>query len=171
MAENVKKAKKDKKDKKTLLLALGALLGVLLLLFGSRAIDKTEQTETVSEERERDPEAYARELEDRIVALCSDVKGAGKVRATVTLAGGYRAVYATDAKTSSSGYQSSTVLIGSGSSEDAILICYENPEIAGIGIVCEGGDDAEVRARIVSLVSATFSIGTNKIFVVSGNVS
>jgi len=31
--------------------------------------------------------------------------------------------------------------------------------------------DAEVRARIVSLVSATFSIGANKIFVVSGDVS
>ncbi|MBQ2999182.1 MAG: hypothetical protein IJD64_01840 [Clostridia bacterium] len=167
MSENVKNIKKDKK---TLFLAIGAILGVLLLLFGSFAGERREEGETGSEEV-RDPEAYARAVEARVVEICSGVKGAGKVQAAVTLRGGYRAVYATDAKNSSSGYQSSTVLVGSGTSEEAILICYENPEIAGIGIVCEGGDDAEVRARIISLVSATFSIGTNKIFVASGDVS
>ncbi len=168
MSENGKTAKKDKK---TIFLAIGAILGVLLLLFGSFAGTRSEETEDVSEEALRDPDAYARDLEARVVEICTGVKGAGKVRAAVTLKGGYRAVYATDAKNSSSGYQSSTVLVGSGASEEAILVCYENPEIAGIGIVCEGGDDAEVRARIVSLVSATFSIGANKIFVVSGDVS
>lgn len=165
MSENVKK------DKKTILLAMGAVLGVLLLLFGSFFGERSESVEEKPSEIARDPEAYAREIEERVVAICSDVKGAGKVRAAVTLKGGYRAVYATDAKNSPSGTQSSTVLVGSGSDEEAILICYENPEIAGIGIVCEGGENAEVRARIVSLVSATFSIGTNKIFVTSGSVS
>jgi len=165
MSENVKK------DKKTILLAMGAVLGVLLLLFGSFFGERSESVEEQPSEIARDPEAYAREIEERVVSICSDVKGAGKVRAAVTLKGGYRAVYATDAKNSSSGTQSSTVLVGSGSDEAAILICYENPEIAGIGIVCEGGENAEVRARIVSLVSATFSIGTNKIFVTSGSVS
>ena len=168
MSENVKNIKKDKK---TLFLAIGAILGVLLLLFGNFAGERREETASSSEEELRDPEAYARAVEARVVEICSGVKGAGKVRAAVTLRGGYRAVYATDAKNSSSGYQSSTVLVGSGASEEAILVCYENPEIAGIGIVCEGGDDAEVRARIISLVSATFSIGTNKIFVASGDVS
>ena len=168
MSENVKNIKKDKK---TLFLAIGAIFGVLLLLFGSLAGERRSETETVSEEALRDPEAYAHELETRVVEICSGVKGAGKVSATVTLRGGYRAVYATDAKNSSSGYQSATVLVGSGSTEEALLVCYENPEIAGIGIVCEGGDDAAVRERIISLVSATFSIGTNKIFVAAGNVS
>lgn len=168
MSEN---GKNIKKDKKTLFLAIGAILGVLLLLFGSFAGERREEEATSSEEDLRDPEAYALAVEARVVEICSGVKGAGKVRAAVTLRGGYRAVYATDAKNSSSGYQSSTVLVGSGASEEAILVCYENPEIAGIGIVCEGGDDAEVRARIISLVSATFSIGTNKIFVASGDVS
>lgn len=168
MSENIKNIKKDKK---TIFLAVGAILGVLLLLFGSIASKQPDAKNTETETQARDPDAYARELEARVEELCSGVRGAGKVRATVTLAGGYRAVYATDAKSSSSGTQSSTVLVGSGSSEEALLVSYENPEIAGIGIVCEGGDDAEVRAQIVSLVSAAFSIRTNKIFVVSGSVS
>ena len=166
MSEN---AKIIKKDKKIILLALGALLGVALLLFGSSSFEKKESEEERALSFSTDPEAYADELEAKIEALCGSVSGAGKVRATVTLKGGYRAVYATDAKSSSSGNQQSTVLVGSGSSEEAILVCYENPEIAGIGIVCEGGNSAEVRARIVSLVSATFSIGSNQVFVAAGN--
>ncbi len=157
-----------KKDKKMIFLAAGAILGILLLVFGGAATHREESTEQSSVSFSMDPDAYASELEARIEELCGGVKGAGEVHATVTLKGGYRAVYATDAKNSSTGNQSSTVLVGSGSSEEAILICYENPEIAGIGIVCEGGDSAEVRAAMISLVSATFSIGTNKIFVAAG---
>ncbi|MBO5938183.1 MAG: hypothetical protein J6Q82_01615 [Clostridia bacterium] len=165
MSESVKIGKKDKK---MLLLAAGAILGILLLLVGNLSSHREESVEQSEVSFSMDPEEYASELEAQIEELCGGVKGAGIVRATVTLKGGYRAVYATDAKSSSTGNQSSTVLVGSGSSEEAILVCYENPEIAGIGIVCEGGDSAEVRARIISLISATFSIGTNKIFVAAG---
>lgn len=154
-----------KKDKKMILPVAGAILGILLLLFGSLGGLKKEEEAQAAVQGSMDPEAYAATLEARIEELCEGVKGAGRVQATVTLKGGYRAVYATDAKITSSGKQSSTVLVGSGSSEDAILLYYENPEIAGIGIVCEGGDDPEVRARMVSLISATFSMKTNKIFV------
>ena len=154
-----------KKDKKMILPVVGAILGILLLLIGSLGGLKKEEEAQGAVQGSMDPEAYAATLEARIVALCEGVKGAGHVQATVTLKGGYRAVYATDAKSTASGKQSSTVLVGSGSSEEAILLYYENPEIAGIGIVCEGGDDPEVRARIVSLISATFSMKTNKIFV------
>lgn len=162
MSENNKIVKKDKK---MVFLALGAILGILLLLFGSFTSQKSDEKSQSAESDLMDPKTYAAELETRIEELCGEVKGAGKVQATVTLKGGYRAVYATDAKSSSGGNQSSTVLVGSGSSEEAILVCYQNPEIAGVGIVCEGGGNAEVRERIISLISATFSIGTNKIFV------
>lgn len=162
MSEN---PKINKKDPKIILPVIGAILGVFLLLFGSVISQKKEKEESTMPQSLMDPAAYATELEARIEELCANVRGAGEVHATVTLKGGYQAVYATDAKTSSTGKQSSTVLVGSGSSEEAILVCYENPEIAGVGIVCEGGEDAEVRARIISLISATFSIGMNKIFV------
>ena len=52
------------------------------------------------------------------------------------------------------------------SGEKPLLIGYENPEIAGIGIVCSGGDDARKREEVISVVSSAFDIPTNKIFVV-----
>ena len=148
---------------------LGAAVGIVLLIFGSSGTFAKESNsdEKNNTKSDLDPAVYVAELEERITEICSRVKGAGQVRAVVTLKGGYRAVYATDAQSSSSGYKSSTVLVGSGSSEGAVLICYENPEIGGIGIVCEGGDDPTVRHAVVALVSAAFDVGTNKIYVAS----
>ena len=83
----------------------------------------------------------------------------------VTLKGGYRAIYATDSQSGSSSSKNATVIIGSGSSEKALLIGYENPEIAGIGIVCSGGDDYNVRKNVISVVSSAFNVSSNKIFV------
>ncbi len=161
-----------KRDKKLLLLIGGAILGVALLLFGG--LGSADRKESKAEEQaagELDPEEYADKVEERVRVLCSQVKGAGTVRAVVTLKGGYRAVYATDSQSTGTGFKNSTVLIGSGSSEGAVLICYENPEIAGIGIVCTGGDDPAVRDRITSLVAAAFDVGTNKIFVAAASKS
>ena len=170
MSENVKKGVAG--DKKWLLWILAAVLGICLLLFGSGREERAESAQTgESTYLALDPEAYARSVEAQIVRMCEQVSGAGQVCAVVTLKGGYRAVYATDSQSSSGGYKNSTVLVGSGSSEQGMLICYQNPEIAGVGIVCTGGGREEVRAQIIALVSAGFDLGSNKIYVASGGMS
>lgn len=168
MSENVKQP--QKKDRKLWLLILGAAAGIILLIFGSVGGAKDTAAEAESAALP-DPQTYARSVEEQVEALCSRVKGAGTVSVAVTLKGGYRSVYATDSQSSGTGYKNSTVLIGSGSSEGAVLICYENPEIAGIGIVCTGGADPAVKETIVSLVAATFNIGSNKIYVAPARMS
>ena len=150
--------------KKTLFLLLLALLGILLMLLSRCGEDKA-GAQTQSEPSALDPALYAEQIEEKLEALCNKIDGVSSAHAVVTLKGGYRAIYATDAQYGSSVNKSETVLIGSGSSEKALLIGYENPEIAGIGIVCSGGDDAYVRAEIISMISAAFDLGANKIFV------
>ena len=164
MSENSKKGVIG--EKKWLLLILAAALGVGLLLFGGWGRDGTETESAVEHSYlSLDPEAYARSVEEQIVKMCERVEGAGRVYAVVTLKGGYRAVYATDSQSSSGGYKNNTVLIGSGSAEQGILICYQNPEIAGVGIVCDGGGETGIRAELISLVSAAFNIPSHKIYV------
>ncbi len=161
---------KNTNKKKTVLIILCAVVGVFLLLFGS--FGKSSDPSGEEENRipsDLDPSAYADRIEEQVVELCSRVKGVGTVSAVVTLEGGYRAVYATDSQSNASGYKNSMVLVGSGSSEEAVLICYENPEIAGIGIVCSGSISDEVKSQIISLVAATFRIGSNRIYVVTSS--
>ena len=115
------------------------------------------------------PDAFAERIEDEVERICKGVAGECAVDAVVSLSGGYRAVYASDYQSSGTGYKNSMVLVGSGSSEGAVLVCYENPQISGIGIVLSRPADERVKNDIISLVSAAFSVGTNKIYVAFGS--
>lgn len=162
----------SKKSGKVILLVLGAALGIFLLLFGSY-MDKEQKKADVKAEAESlelnmNAEEYAAEAEKKIAELCSGVRGVSDVRVMVTLAGGYNAVYAQNSQSGASGYRNEFVLTGSGSSEAPLLVGYSVPEISGVGIVCSGGGDASVRREIISLVSATFGVSSNKIYVTEG---
>ena len=148
--------------KKIFLFALIAVVGIFLIIINNSS--SAESMEEVDFEN-LDPSKYAREVEEKVEALCNRIDGVRSTYAVVTLKGGYRAIYATDSQSGSSSSKNATVIIGSGSSEKALLIGYENPEIAGIGIVCSGGDDYNVRKNVISVVSSAFNVSSNKIFV------
>ena len=145
------------------LVILAGALGVLLLVFGGsfEGKEKEEAGMTVPS----DVEAYGREIEERVTALCSTVAGAGESRVTVTLEGGYEALYAVNSQSNSTGSRREFVMSGSGSSEEPLLLGYTTPSVAGIGIVCEGGNDPLVRKTLTELVSATLGISSSKIYV------
>ena len=144
------------------------VVGLVLLIFGS-GLSSGGTGDEKSADTSPDPELYARKVEEEVERICAGVAGNCAVEAVVNLEGGYRAVYATDSQSSSSGYKNSMVLKGSGSSEEAVLVCYENPKISGIGIVISCREDQNLKNSIVSLVSAAFSVGTNKIYVAFGS--
>ncbi len=144
------------------LFALLALAGVLFMLGAKNSKNEKEESDGYES---LDPTAYAREVEERVEALCNKIDGVSSTYAVVTLRGGYRAIYASDTQSGSTSFKHETVIIGSGSAAHGLLLGYENPEIAGIGIVCSGGDDYNIRKNIVSVVSSAFDIGSNKIFV------
>ncbi len=155
----------SKQWRKIMLLVVGAVVGIALIVYGAGVGTSDKEDTSADSEQYSDADLYAKMLEERVAEICSGVSGAGSVRVFVSLKGGYRTVYAVDAQSSSSGYKSQIVMSGSGSDKRAVVSAYENPEIAGVGIVCDGADNAEVRAEIISLVAAALNISTNKIFV------
>ena len=148
--------------KKIFLVALAAILGVLLMLAGGS--DEPEADSELDIDR-LDPGRYAAEIEERVEELCNRIDGVSSTYAVVTLKGGYRAIYATDLQSGGSSLKNQPVIRGSGNAEQGLLVGYENPEIAGIGIVCSGGDDAGVKKSIISVISSAFNVSSNKIFV------
>lgn len=151
---------------KFILLVLGAAVGMALLILGGRADgEAAEAVQSSGASDTLDAEAYADMLEERVADICSRVAGAGKTEVFVSLKGGYRTVYAVDSQANSSGYKSEVVMSGSGADKKAVVTAYENPEIGGVAIVCEGAGNSAVRTQIISLVSAALGIGTNKIYV------
>lgn len=147
-----------------ILIVGGALLGVFLLLFGSGVFhteteEMTEETASASSEDEL--LRYQSYLEERVKALCETVKGVGNVTAIVSLESGFEAIYATEENDGNEQY----VVLGSGASAQALFLTHTAPTVSGIGIVCTGGDNASVRQELTSLLSATFHISSNRIYI------
>ena len=157
---------KDKGQLKMLPVIIGGAIGVLLLIYGGTLGGPSDEGNAAvsAEITSFDEVRYEEELVKKIEDVCSRVKGAGKVSVAVTLDGSYRAIYAQNSSDGSS-VRREYLLVGSGSSEKALLLGYSPPEILGVAIVCDGGANDVVRAEIISLISSLLDIPTNKIYV------
>ncbi len=132
------------------------IVGLLLLLFGGYAT----KGETVSEEY--NAEEYKKSLTAEVTALCRAVAGAGDLSVAITFVGKEEYVYATDL--SSSGGEDYVMSSGKG-----LLLRVEHPEVAGVGVVCEGADDPVVREALSRLISSLVGVPQNRIAIVRGS--
>ncbi len=163
MFDFLKKGSIKENGKLRLALLLGCgVLGILLILFGSGE-KKVEQDSAEPPYSTATDELviYQDYLETRIKHLCESVSGVGSVTVVVTLSGSFESVYATEWPDGNEEY----VILGSGSSASPIYLSRSAPEIAGIGIVCSGGSNDHIRRELISLLSATFHISSNRIYI------
>lgn len=160
-----------KRDKKLFLIFILAVIGIVLLLL-SEFFDNN----SIGKEKESVPSGndYVTMIENKLSEIVSSVDGAGKVDVMVTIETGEENVYARQVKTdeekndnkSSSDYEYEYIVIKTGSStESGMLLKVIEPNIRGVAIVCDGGDNAAVRENIINIVSAVLDIKTNKISV------
>ena len=163
MFDFLKKGAIKEKGRLRLYLLLGCgVLGILLIVFGSSG-KKAEQSNVEKPYSTAEDELiiYQDYLEERIKTLCESVSGVRNVTVVVTLSGTFESVYATEWPDGNEEY----VILGSGSSASPIYLSRSAPEIAGIGIVCSGGANDNVRRELISLLSATFHISSNRIYI------
>ncbi len=141
------------------LLVGGALLGVLLLLFGGLG-------ESTPTEEETDPlaaqvaelEAYEARLEKEVKAICEAVSGVGDCEILLTFENGYAVRYTENG-------EGDPVTVGSGSNEEALFDTLLPPAVAGVGIVCRGGNDARTVQTLTELVSTALGIPASRVYI------
>ena len=154
--------KKSFPTKNKLWLIVGcAVLGILLILLGNSVPQSTTKSHTDNSFDREELLRYQEYLEERITGLCQSVAGVGSVTVIVTLEGGFEDVYATQWESGNEVY----VILGSGSSASALQISRTMPQIAGVGIVCDGGSNAAVRQELTDLLAATLHLATHRIHV------
>lgn len=164
-----------KKNSKLWIAILVAVVGILLLIFGGKmGRDKPDDSNSAKQpgsttDQKLSMEEYRCALEKRICYICSQVDGVGNVSVIVSLESGFEYVYATDIKHSGSGESVQYIVIGSGSEEHVVYLTEKVPSIAGIGVVCQGGADPNIKRELTYLLSAAFEVSTNKIYVTYGN--
>lgn len=143
--------------------------GIVLLLWPTGEREQNAGTGGPADARETfDLEA----LEEKLSRTLSMVEGAGEVTVTLTVKRGMEQVLASDRSTSvserGSSVEEETVRINTGSGQETVLLTQKYPTFQGALVVCEGGDNAEVRLLLTQAVSALTGLGADRITVCKG---
>lgn len=106
--------------------------------------------------------AYQTQLENRLETLIAQMDGAGKTTVMLTLETGEETIYALDTQSGQMQEQQTHVLLEDGS---ALAETIYQPQIRGVAVLCDGGGDVRVAARITEMVGALLDLPSNRICV------
>ena len=143
---------------------LSVILGAaaLLLILLSEFFPGGKTTPSVGDTAAKDQSTYKEQLETQLTGLIEQIQGAGKTVVMVTLESGEERVYATDTQSGQLQSQETHVLLENGSALEE-TVCF--PVIRGVAVVCDGGGDVRIAARITELVRALLDLPANRICV------
>ncbi|MBO5486400.1 MAG: stage III sporulation protein AG [Eubacterium sp.] len=151
-------------------LGIVLLCGILLILLsygkGGSAGEKNESETGVVpvEDQKTDMEQYKIKREQELKELLQKVDGVGKVEVMLTLKGSNEKVTLKDNTYKGEDTEEETVLIEDSDRNSSPYILQEKePEVEGVVIVCEGGEDAATKREISEAVCALFQIESHKI--------
>lgn len=167
--------------KKPRMLIIFGLLGIFLIFLSSLGGEKKEETKEIIM-GQINIEEYRKNLEEDIADMVTDITGNRKVNVIVTLDSGIRYSYADIREESSSdktekeaqitdseikeGYV--TVKSASGG-EEALLLKTEMPEIRGVAVVCEGGDNEFINDKILNTITSALNITSKRVYICGRN--
>ncbi len=177
------KLPKDKMEK----IAILFLLGVFFLLV-SNPIGTTTKKQAVTEQQNEEikeenisNDAYIEMLENKLEQTIEGMEGAGKVHVMITLENGGEKILdknqpyessmekvkedGKESEHSTMQSDSETVLIDVDGNTGPIVIQERYPKIAGVVVVCEGGDNTKLSLNIKEAIQALFSVDTHKVVV------
>ncbi len=178
----------DKKEK----IVIFFLLGVFFLLIatpvsdltGNRKKQKSTKTGTSQQTQQKkiqEKDAYITALENKLEQTIEGMEGAGKVDVMITLKDNGEKIldknqpYESEEETNTEKNKESkknriqnnqeTVLVETEGNTEPIIVRELYPDIEGVVVVCEGGDNSALTVKIKEAVQALFSIDAHKIVV------
>ncbi len=162
-----------------ILVVLG-LAGILLIALSSFSGDTKKQKE--AEKGEFSSEEYCAELQNDLKKLVREISGDRNATVVITLDSSLRYSYAdtreesasnkTDdtAESSDSELKEGYILIKQADGgEQALLITAQMPEIRGVAIVCEGGDNEYIQDKIQKTVTSALNISSKRVYICGRN--
>lgn len=158
--------KSDNKRVKIIVI-LGAVGIVLILISGFT--DSHKSSSKAPDKEQLSYEAYTQELEKKLTDIIASISGVGECEVMITLENTYESVYATNSEfknnDDSVNQKDEYVIYDADSGETPVLIKEYMPKVMGVSIVCSGGENIEVKEKIIESVTALFNISANRVSV------
>ncbi len=167
-----------KKPKNIVFLGMIGIVFVLLSSLMTGENNKKEVVPSVSITAEE----YKAVLENDIKKTVMDITGSKNVSVVITLESGIKYAYADikeetltekqekENRTSDSGVKEGYITVKTADGgEEALLVTTEMPEVRGVAIVCDGGDNEYIVEKIQNAVTAALDIKSKRVYICGRN--
>lgn len=159
----------DKNIRNKIIIAAAAIGIILILLsdlnFSSKSAEESVQAGDYAE--------YVTTINDQLTGIISNIDGVGDCRVMITLKSSKESVYAENSENSSSESSNSEnneyVIYNSENGDSPLLLKEEMPQVAGVAVVCSGGDSEAVREKVIDCVCALFNVPSSRVSVAKLN--
>ncbi len=154
------------------------LIGMVLIMLSEWLPSGDGNTDTPTV---KTTEQYRTETEQHLKELLSQMAGVGECSIFVTFESGVEYVYATEQKgntdysenkndsseqvSQKENSEESVILIDGENGKTGLLLTEIQPQVKGVVVVCEGGENAEVVERIVSAITTALNISSRRVCV------
>ena len=146
-------------------IVIACVLGVALILLS----ELVPSSSTKNADDSMDYQEYIVSLEEKTQDIISSIDGVGKCKVMITLCETAESFYASNIEENTdSGHISKKneyVFYEDNNNDSPVLIKQTFPKVMGVAVVCQGGDNAFVKERVISAVSSLFGISSAKISV------
>ena len=150
------------------LIVFAGIAGIAILVFSGG--DKQTEQNTVIQNIAETEQDYVMQTEIKLTEILQSIEGVGKTKVMITVSESEEKIYAeekqSDIDENTRREENRYAIIENNGNEEAIIRKTVNPQINGVIIVCEGGNNSAVKEKIYNAVSAGFGIPSNKICVV-----
>lgn len=154
---------KIKNDKKALLIIICGVLGMLLIMFSGGEDSKT----TDAEKTDNSAQLNNFAIKEEVKHLIEKIDGAGETEIVITYKSAEETIYAQNVKEETGDGKikkdSEFIIVEQNDSETGLHIKTVYPEVQGVAVVCEGGNNPVVKEKIYSVLTALFNINSNNI--------
>ncbi len=171
---------KYRQNLNTLVFLLG-IAGILLIGLSS-LLPRGEKAAEKASALEEEAKTYASQLEERLQSILEQMDGVGTARVMVTLENGYQNVYAKSEKVNNDVLQDiraedekktqekqvteqTYILVDGVGGKSPLVTARLEPEVKGVVVVCEGGDDPLVVRKVVDTVKVALNLSSSRISV------
>ena len=171
---------KEKLKNPKILMTIG-IIGIVLIALSS-FMPESKETASADTQTAVDMEEYKKELQEAVADIVYGVTGDKKATVVITLDSGVKYSYAdsTESDTSNSSgekseqssekkSQSYVTVRTSDGGEEALLLTEIMPEVRGVAIICEGGDNEILAEKIKNAVKAALDISSQRVYIAGGN--
>lgn len=172
------------KDKSRYLIIFLGVIGITLIFTSNFSKGKLKENKKTDKDLSIvDTYEYKKQLEENLKNIISEISGVGKTQVLVILESSMQNVYATEQKKNKEALEDKNenerskkqesneietkyiTIRDSDGTEKALSVMQIQPTIKGVVVVCTGGDNIEVKNKVIEAVKTALNITSKRVFV------